>query len=331
MDFNDDAQIDTSQVDDRESSRGRSSRGGLGGGGFTPGRAGVGGGLGILLLILGLIFGKAFSGGGGTTSGGDSGIEVPGLPQARGAEVGAQSPRFGDQSEVGGATEDLSSCRTGADADRDPKCALVAVVNSVQGFWEQEFPRRNLDYQKAVTVFFRDSVDTACGQASSEVGPFYCPGDSQVYLDRGFFDELQAKFGAEATLFAQSYVLAHEYGHHLQNLLGISAKVQESGDREGPESNAVRLELQADCFAGVWAANATSGTNPLISNITDEDIRSGVEAAAAVGDDRIQKRMAGRVIPEKFTHGTSAQRQFWFKTGLRSGEMTDCDTFNKDI
>ena len=344
MEFNDDAQLDTSQIDDRESQGGGGGGGGGlgglgGGGGFPRGRMAAGGGMGIVLLILGLLFGNVFKGGGGATSGnnggaGGGGIQLPGLPGASGRQVTPQSPQFGDEGNTGGdntATSDLSQCRTGADANRSPKCALVAVVNSVQAYWSAELPRRGKEYTKVDTVFFRDSVDTGCGGATSETGPFYCPADSKVYLDRGFFDELESKFGAQATLFAQAYVIAHEYGHHLQNLLGISDQVQQSGDREGPQSASVRQELQADCFAGVWANNATSGPRPIISNITQDDIQSGIAAAAAVGDDRIQKRMAGRVIPEKFTHGTSEQRVFWFTRGLKSGELTDCDTFNADI
>ena len=151
-----------------------------------------------------------------------------------------------------------------------------------------------------------------------------------MYLDLDFFKEFETKFGGQDTAFAEAYVVAHEYGHHLQNLLGISEKVQQSGDREGEGSASVRLELQADCFAGVWANNATSGPNPLIVELTDQDIRDGLDAAAKVGDDYIQKRFQGRVNPDVWTHGSSAQRQRWFLTGYQSGELSDCDTFNSD-
>ncbi|MFE3452930.1 neutral zinc metallopeptidase [Nonomuraea sp. NPDC059194] len=223
-------------------------------------------------------------------------------------------------------TTNLSEeCRTGADADQSEKCRVVGVVNSIQEYWD------GLDdyyYQQAKTVLFAQATNTGCGAADSSVGPFYCPRDQQVYLDLSFFDLLQSRFGAEGGPFAQAYVIAHEYGHHVQYLAGQLGRIGQ--DRQGADSGSVKLELQADCYAGVWAKHAVE-TGFYERPFTRSDIQQALDAAAAVGDDRIQERTQGMIDPEAFTHGTARQRVTWFTTGYETGSPDQCNTFRKGI
>lgn len=198
-----------------------------------------------------------------------------------------------------------------------------AVAGDTQDTWARLLGSR---YQRAPTVLFRDATSTACGQGAAATGPFYCPADGKVYLDLSFFDDLSRRFGAPGD-FAQAYVIAHEYGHHVQNLLGYNERV--GNDRAGANSAAVALELQADCFAGVWGHEASQGGRFERGKVELDpgDAEEGLRAAAAIGDDRLQKMAQGRVQPERFTHGTSAQRVEWFRRGLTTGDPRQCDAF----
>jgi uncharacterized protein len=298
MRFDEDSQLDTSQVQDTRGSRIRGAPVAIGGG------AGV---LGIVIYLLVNLLG-------GSTG------ALPGI----------------DQVQVEGDNSQLEQeCKTGQDANTKQDCRVVAVVNSVQTFWTQEFERRGGSYQTARTQLFSGATQSGCGGASSETGPFYCPSDGTVYIDLSFYGELQRRFGARGGPFAQAYVLAHEYGHHVQNLLGATERVARDR-RSGPQSASVRLELQADCYAGLWASHATTtpgpgGGDPLVQRLTKDDIADGLDAAAAIGDDRIQERFQGRVDRESWTHGSSEQRQRWFTLGYQSGDLERCDTFSGSV
>ncbi|MHB8647980.1 MAG: KPN_02809 family neutral zinc metallopeptidase [Thermomicrobiales bacterium] len=300
--FDPNAQLDTSQVNDERGGGGGGVFGGMGRGGGIA----IGGGAGtIILIVLSVLLGF------NPLSGSNSGVATqPGQRAAPGSGNIAQN------------------CKTGTDANNETDCRVVGTVNSVQKYWTDEFARRGMRYQPVPTTLFTGQTQTGCGAATTAVGPFYCPSDKIVYIDLGFYNDLQTKFGAQGGPFAQEYVIAHEYGHHVQDLLG-GVLGRAAADRTGPQSASVRTELQADCYAGVWANHATQ-TGYLVQ-LTDQNIADGLNAAASVGDDRIQKEFQGRVNPESWTHGSSAQRQHWFSTGYKSGDMNACDTFKGTI
>ena len=296
MRFRRGAELDPGQVTDVRGRR-------MGGpGGLALGGGGLGGAAIIIYLLFALL------------SGGEG--------------LGQLAPLDDQQVGQGDTPGEVSqACRTGEDANTRQDCRIVAVVNSVQRFWDGVFERSGKRYQYVDTVFFTDQVQTGCGFASSQVGPFYCPEDKHVYIDLGFFDELQSRFGAGGGPFAQAYVIAHEYGHHVQDQLGILEQI--GRDRQGPESKAVRSELQADCYAGVWGANAVE--SGVIEELTQADINEGLDAANAIGDDRIQEQTQGQVNPETWTHGSSEQRRRWFSRGYENGKPAACDTFSGSI
>ena len=300
--------------------QGPSGGGGLGGGrssGFPiplPGGSGgkAGGGIGTILIIVVLFLVIRGCGGG---DGGGSGFDIPGLPTDV-SQVPAQPVDGGSQDVPDGA---------------DPQAQAVEFVNfvltDVEEFWAGQFQGTENQIDPAQLVVFGQSVDTGCGQASSATGPFYCPLDQTAYVDLSFFDELSQRFGAPGD-FAQAYVLAHEYGHHIQQQLGIEERVRSDSQSNPDDANelSVRLELQADCFAGLWGRSAFDE-----GLLSDGDLEEGITAAEAVGDDRIQSQAGGRIDPESFTHGSSEQRRTWFRKGFDSGDIQQCDTFSGDI
>jgi hypothetical protein len=305
MRFNPKARLDTSRVRDR----GRASRGGgggLGGSGSSipiPGGMRAGGGIvGVIVVVLYLVLTQCVGTGGGGAF---------------------DTSRMAD-------TDRYDHCTTGADANEDADCARVAVENSLYDFWGDELGGK-FEAEQGVETF-GNATDTGCGQATSDVGPFYCPADRTIYLDTTFFEAvLQGQLAGPSGAFVEPYVLAHEYAHHIQNLLGTMAQVK---TQQGPKSDSVRLELQADCYAGMWARAATTTEdadgNVLFTEISDEDIQNAIDAATSVGDDRIQEQSGGRVNPEQWTHGSAASRVAWFRTGFTTGSLTSCDTFATD-
>ena len=286
MRFRPNARLDPSQVEDVR------GRGGM------PGLAVGGGGLGVVGVIVYLLFALLSNGSGGGPLGGLDGSTV--AEQSPGQALG-------------------SECKTGADANTRDDCRIVGYINSIQSYWSQAMT----NYTVAKTVFFTGSTESGCGTASTDVGPFYCPVDKKVYIDLGFFDELRTRFGASTGPLAQAYVLAHEYGHHVQDQLGILDRI--GNDRQGPNSAGVKSELQADCFAGVWASHAAQ--TGYLTKITPADVRDALSAAAAVGDDRIQAETQGQVNRETWTHGSSKQRDQWFTTGYTTGDPNKCNTW----
>jgi predicted metalloprotease len=287
MSFNPGSQLDPSQVDDQR------GRGGFGSGGLVVG----GGGLGLILLIASVLLG------------------------VNPLDTGLITTDPGGAGQGGATGPSVAECRTGTDANQRDDCRIVGFVDSIQKYWGEELTRRGKTYRKAQTVIFTGSTQAGCGTASTATGPFYCPPDEKVYLDLAFFDELRSRFGAKGGPFAEGYVVAHEYGHHMQNILGL---LKTGGSQTGAQGASVRTELQADCLAGVWASHAAA--TGFLATPTDAEIAQALDAAAAVGDDRIQKETQGRVSPESWTHGSSAQRTKWFTIGLDSGDLDKCDT-----
>ena len=229
------------------------------------------------------------------------------------------------QVEQTGAGPAETSAPTGAVTENDPQARFVgAVLGDTEDTWKQIFAKQGRTYEEPVLVLFDGSVRSACGLASAAVGPFYCPSDHKLYLDLSFFRELAQRFGAPGD-FAQAYVVAHEVGHHVQTLLGISERVHRAQSSRGSDANAlsVRMELQADCFAGVWGHHAAQR-----QLLDPGDVHEGLRAAAAIGDDRLQRQGQGYVAPESFTHGSSEQRASWLRRGLQNGDPDACDTFS---
>jgi len=267
-----------------------------GGGGAIPipipgGKAGGGLGTIIVVVVLFLLFSGVLGGSG----------SIPGTGGLSG----------------GGAVEPGGTLDPQSDTDQQ----LAYIVNSIQTFWASTFQASGRDYPKTKLVLFDGGTQSSCGPASAATGPFYCPADQKVYLDLGFFDELKSRFGAEGGDFAMAYVVAHEFGHHVQMALGIAEQVEQIGAQDPSRRNdlSVRQELQADCLAGVWANSS--------GDIQEGDIQEALSAAAAVGDDRIQETTSGRVDPESWTHGSAEQREAWFTRGFKSGSTDQCDTF----
>jgi predicted metalloprotease len=304
MRFNANDQADASQVEDRR---------GEGGFNFPGGRWGAGaGGLGLVGTLIVLAF--QFLGGSATTSSDPTSPRDPTDPGP------LNGPRALPPSSPGNANTALGGSCEGASSSADQAKFISCVETNIQAFWRGKLAR----YSPSKLVLFTDRTPSACGMASAATGPFYCPEDEKVYLDLGFFNELHARFRAKGGDFAEAYVVAHEYGHHVQDLLGTEKKYRAAAERSPSHANAlsVRLELQADCFAGAWGHSAYDS-----GKVASSEVADALDAAAAVGDDRIQQELGGRVRPEKFTHGSSAERQRWFKTGMASGDPGQCDTF----
>jgi predicted metalloprotease len=314
MRFNPKARLDTSRMRN-------SGGGGMGGGGGSariplPGGTKAGGGIGFVLIVVVILLLKACGG-----------IDLTGAINSGGA-AGYSTSRFT------GDTGLYQGCTTGQDANDHPTtCGVVAVENSLNDYWKdtlgQQAPQAKWQPEAAINTFSGQTA-SACGQAQSGMGPFYCPGDRVIYFDPTFFKQiLQDQLNGPSGAFVEPYVIAHEYGHHVQNLLGTMGKVK---TQQGPNSDSVRLELQADCYAGMWAKSATttedSQGNVLIQDLTQQDIQDGIAAAKSVGDDTIQQETTGKVSPEQWTHGSSAARVRWFMTGYQNGTLDACNTFN---
>lgn len=284
MSFDPNARLDPTQVEDVRGTRG------FGGRTIALG----GGGIGTVVLVLAFVL----------LGGNPAGLVAPDSGSAP-------------------AGTSLQQCTTGVAANQREDCRIVGYVNSIQKFWADDFTQSAQQYQPTETVLFSQETETGCGAATTEVGPFYCPTDKRVYLDLGFFQELQTRFGAHGGSFAEGYVVAHEYGHHVQDLTG---RLSSASGQTGATGGSVRTELQADCFAGVWANHAAD--TGFLQPLSSDEIAQALDAAAAVGDDRIQQQTQGQVNPESWTHGSAAQRQRWFTTGYEQGNRNACDTFH---
>ncbi|ALO66949.1 hypothetical protein AS189_11150 [Arthrobacter alpinus] len=296
MTFNEGARLDPSQAEDR---RGRGSMG-------RGGKMGLGLGGGIVVLIGALL-----------------GIN-PDLLSSMLGDTGEQ-PAI-EQS--GGSA--LENCQTGADANANLDCRILGTANALNSFWPGYLNQYGVKYSVPKTVIFTGSVDTACGAATSAVGPFYCPGDNKAYFDPDFFAQLETQFGSSGGPLAQEYVVAHEFGHHVQDLAGTIGKAQQGP--KGAQSASVRTELQADCYAGIWMRYASTkpapgSSQPFLKPLAQSDLNDALSAASSVGDDRIQKAATGRTNPESWTHGSSEQRQKWLYKGYQSADLAACDTF----
>ncbi len=307
MTFNDDAQLDTSRIES-----------GGGGGGFGRGGMVIGGGGGIL-GILGLILYLLFGGSGATEQGSAPPAET---------NQSVDGSRFENRP---GTTPVTERCRgSAAIGNTDDECLVVGVENSLYDYWTRAFPqatKNKTPWKAPIVAVYQNQKQSACGTASNQVGPFYCPLDKKIYIDASFYQLLTKRFGANGGQLAKMYVVAHEYGHAVEDQLGVLDAAQQ--DPQGPASGSVRIELMADCFAGMWTKEASTTKDKngvtLLKPITQQDIQSALSAASAVGDDTIQKKTQGRVTPENFTHGTSEQRQRWFMNGYNNQNINSCN------
>lgn len=313
MKFDDD-KVDLSGVDDQRDGRGGSP---MGGGGIGPGQMAMagglskmlGGGAGLTIVILLVLAMCSFGGGGATQTGPDSqSFQVPGTAQGVSGSLAERCP----QDAADGQFD-------------DPDCLLVKSYNEANEVWGSVFQQAGQQLARPGLTFFDGATRTACGPADTNVGPFYCPGDQRIYFDLGFNRHLE-RLGVQGQ-YAMVYIMAHEYGHHLQNELGIERQVRRAQQTaRNPNNYSVAMELQADCLAGVWGRLANDMGNV---QITPQEFQQASEAAAAVGDDRIMKSAGARVNPEKFTHGSAKQRQFWYARGYDTGDINRCDTFRE--
>lgn len=300
MSINDNASLDTSR---------------MGGGGRGGGRGPVVAGGGVVGLIIAVVL--LLTGNGDLLDGGGDAA-----PQQSGAV--ADDTRLADK------------CRSGADAKKDRECLMVLGENSLYDFWsdQPDLAKALADARQqfrapAKVVVYQGQTQSQCGTASNQIGPFYCPLDEKIFVDTDFFDIMQQQLGAEDGVLAELYVLAHEYGHHIQNVYGVLERAQQ--DPRGADSGAVRVELMADCFAGMWMQDATTTKDangePLLTGISESDVRNAMGAAKSVGDDEIQKKSGGRVNPEGWTHGSARARQAWLLRGMNAESVGSCDTF----